>query len=207
MKEFQKADRNTTSYSMHAIKANARIPGEIDVDLVLKNMKLKILGQLHNDVLMTTDSRYEHYKANADRINLKDNLLFRKYFGGTGNVNYYQILIPKHLVTEVHRSSHGEFRKHPGIAKTKNANWEKQYSPKMAQLIRERVVSYEHCFKESRNDRSLTRLPLQNPNGHITAPEDTMQIDLVLELPPSGGYENIVIAMDVFSRLFCIPGV
>ena len=27
-----------------------------------------------------------------------------------------------------------------------------------------------------------------------------MQIDLVPELPPSGGYENIVTAMDVFSR-------
>ena len=33
-----------------------------------------------------------------------------------------------------------------------------------------------------------------------------MQIDLVPELPPSGGYENIVIAMDVFSRyLFAYP--
>ena len=33
-----------------------------------------------------------------------------------------------------------------------------------------------------------------------------MQIDLVQELPPSGGYENIVTAMDVFSRsLFAYP--
>ena len=45
-------------------------------------------------------------------------------------------------------------------------------------------------------------LPLQNPNEHITAPEDAMQIDLVPELPPSGGYESIVTAMDVFSRNF-----
>ena len=44
--------------------------------------------------------------------------------------------------------------------------------------------------------------PLQNPNEHITAPEDAMQIDLVPELPPSGGYTNIVTAMDVFSRYF-----
>ena len=46
----------------------------------------------------------------------------------------------------------------------------------------------------------LTRPPLQNPNEYITAPEDAMQIDLVPGLPPSGGYENIVTAMDVFSR-------
>ena len=33
-----------------------------------------------------------------------------------------------------------------------------------------------------------------------------MQIDLVPELPPSGGYTNIVTAMDVFSRyLFAYP--
>ena len=48
--------------------------------------------------------------------------------------------------------------------------------------------------------------PLQNPNEHITAPEDAMQIDLVPGLPPFGGYENIVTAMDVFSRyLFAYP--
>ena len=47
---------------------------------------------------------------------------------------------------------------------------------------------------------------MQNPNEHITAPEDAMQIDLVPELPPSGGREIIVTAMDVFSRLlFAYP--
>ena len=37
-------------------------------------------------------------------------------------------------------------------------------------------------------------------------PEDAMQIDLLSNLPPSGGYENIITAMDVFSRyLFAYP--
>ena len=76
----------------------------------------------------------------------------------------------------------------------------------MAQLIREWVMSCEQCIKELRIDRTLTRSSLQNPNEHITAPEDAMQIDLVPELPPSGGYENIVTAMEVFSRyLFAYP--
>ena len=76
----------------------------------------------------------------------------------------------------------------------------------MAQLIREWVMSCEQCIRESRIDPSLNRLPLQNPNEHITAPEDAMQIDLVPDLPPSGGYENIVTAMDGFSRyLFAYP--
>ena len=76
----------------------------------------------------------------------------------------------------------------------------------MAKLIKEWVMSCEQCLTESRIDRRLTRPPLQNPNEHITAPEDAMQVDLVPELPPSGGYENIVTAMDVFSRcLFAYP--
>ena len=61
-------------------------------------------------------------------------------------------------------------------------------------------MSCEQCLRESRINPRLTRPPLQNPNEYITAPEDAMQIDLVLGLPPSGGYENIVTALDVFSR-------
>ena len=60
-------------------------------------------------------------------------------------------------------------------------------------------MSCEQFIRGSRVDRSLTHPSLQNPNEHITAPEDAMQIDLAPELPPSVGYENIVTAMDVFS--------
>ena len=70
----------------------------------------------------------------------------------------------------------------------------------MAQLIREWVLSCEQCLRESRINPRLTCPPLQNPNEYITAPEDAMQIGLVPGLPPSGGYENIVTAIDVFSR-------
>ena len=169
-------------------------------------MKLKTLGQPYDEVLIVTDSRYKNYKANEDRIILKDGLLYRKYFGETGSVKYYQILIPKQLVNEVLRNLHGEFGRHPGISKTIIAYGEKYYFPKMARLISGWVISCEQCIRESRIDCSLTRPLLQNPNEHITALEDAMQIDLVPELPPSGGYENLVTAMDVFSRyLFAYP--
>ena len=148
---------------MNGIKANARIRVEQDVVLVLKNTKLKNLGQPYDEVLMITDSRYKSYKANEDRIFLTDGLLFRKYFGETGSVKYYQILIPEQLVKEVLRSLHGEFGKHPGIFKTIIAYREKHYFQKMAQLIREWVMSCKQCITESRIDRNLTRPPLLNP--------------------------------------------
>ena len=206
VKEITKIDGNTTAYSLHEIKANARIRVEQDADLVLKNLKPKILGQPHDDVLLTTDSRLKHYKANGDRIILKDGLLFRKYYGETCSVKYYQILIQKQLVKEVLRRLHGEFGKHPGITKTVIAYRENYYNPKMAQIIREWVMSFEKCIRELRINPQLTRPPLQKPIAHINAPEDAMQIDLVTGLPPSGGYENIVTAIDVFSRyLFAYP--
>ena len=206
IKECTKIDGNTTSFSLHGIKANARIRVKQDADLVLKNLKLKILGQPHDDVLLTIDGRFKHYKATEDRIILKDGLLFRKYYGETGSVKYYQFLIRKQLVNEVLRSLHGEFGKHPGITKTVIACREKYYYPKMAQLVTEWIMSCENCIRELRINPRLTRPPLQNPNEYITAPEDAMQIDLVPGLPSSGGYENIVTAMDVFSRyLFAYP--
>ena len=78
VKEITKIDRNTTSYSMNGIKAMARIRVEQDVDFVPKNLKLKILGQPYDEVLIMTESRYKNYKANDDRIILKDGLLFKK---------------------------------------------------------------------------------------------------------------------------------
>ena len=145
---------------MNGIRANARIRSEQDVYLVLKNMKLKILGQPHDEIIMITDSRYKNNKANEVRINLEDRLLFRKYFGETGSLKYYQILIPKQIVNQVLRSPHGEFGKHPGIAKTIIAYREKLSFPEMVQLIREWVMSCEQCIRESRIDRNVTRPPL-----------------------------------------------
>ena len=70
----------------------------------------------------------------------------------------------------------------------------------MAQWIREWVMPCEQCIRETRTDRSFTCHPQHNPIDHITAQEDALQIDLVPEIPPSGGYENIVTGMDVFFR-------
>ena len=80
IKVLTKIDGNTTSYSINGIKANALIKIEQDVDPAFKNIKLRILGQPHEEVQLKTDRRFKHYKANEDRISLKDGLLFRKYY-------------------------------------------------------------------------------------------------------------------------------
>ena len=74
----------------------------------------------------------------------------------------------------------------------------------MTQLIKQWVMSCEQCLRESRINTRLTHPALPNPNEYITAPEDALQIDLVPRLRPSGGYENIVTAMDVFSVFYLL---
>ena len=77
--------------------------------------------------------------------------------------------------------------------------YQQKYSyPNMAELVRKWIMSREQRIRESRGGNKLTSPALRNPRQHITGPNYSMPIDLYPELPPSDGYENIVIAMDVF---------
>ena len=93
---------------MNGIKTNGRGRVEKDFDLALKSRKLEILGQPRDEVLIRTDPRHKHYKANEDCIIFEGGLLFRKFFRETGSVGCHQFLIPKQIVKEVLRSLHGE---------------------------------------------------------------------------------------------------
>ena len=121
VKEFTKLDVNARSYAMNGIKADTQTRVKQDVDLVMKNLKLKILGQPHIEVLLTTDKRYKHYKTNERRIFFKDGLLCRKDYVENGSFKYYQTFIPEQIVDGVLRNFNGEFGKHPGITEIKNA--------------------------------------------------------------------------------------
>ena len=89
IKELTTINGNTISYSINGIKAKAWTGVEKDVDLVLKNLKIKIFGQPHDELLLTTDRRFKHYKANEDRIILKSGPLFRKYYEKSDNIKHH----------------------------------------------------------------------------------------------------------------------
>ena len=58
---------------------------------------------------------------------------------------------------------------------------------------------------ETKESLTITPELLNLPEWDL-GPEDAMQIDLLPNLPPSGGYENVLTAIDVFSRyLFAYP--
>ena len=175
-------------------------------DAVLQQLKAKLLHEEYSENLLHQDARYRHYANNLERIALKDEILARQYFDETGNVKYHQILLPQHLLQELLQSLHGTAHKHPGISKMLQEIRQRYYYPSMAKLVKKWVEGCEQCARDKRVPNATITPELLNLPEWDLGPEDTMQIDLLPNLPPSSGYENVLTAIDVFSRyLFAYP--
>ena len=122
----------------------------------------------------------------------------RKYYGECGQVTHHQILIPKHLVTELLNAIHGQMGKHPGITKMIQECRSKYYYPGLAKRIRQWVMRCEDCIKYKRISSSQIRPKMINNTEHVPGPEDILEIDILPNLPNSAGYQNIVTMIDVF---------
>ena len=69
-----------------------------------------------------------------------------------------------------------------------------------SQRLKNWVQQFEACINEKRIIKIKLKLELLNVAEWDREPEDAIQKELLPDLPPSGGYENIVTARDVFSR-------
>ena len=175
-------------------------------DVILQQLRLKILKENYSETILMQDHRYQHYCRQMDRLSVTDEIITRQYFDETGSVKYNQVLLPKHLVTDLLESLHGKANKHPGTSKMLIEIRQKYYYPGIAKIVKKWVQGCETCIKDKRiPNASITPELLNLPEWDL-GPEDAMQIDLLPKLPPSGRYENIITAMDVFSRyLFAYP--
>ena len=89
---------------------------------------------------------------------------------------------------------------HPGISKMMQEICQKYYFLSIATYVRNWVRDCEICIQDKRiNNTRITSDLISIPEWDL-GPEDLMQTDLLPELPPSGGYENIITAKGVFSR-------
>ena len=175
-------------------------------DPILRQLKAKIRNQDYSEVILQPDIRYKHYLNNLDRIVLKDEIVTRQYYDETGQVKYHQTLFPKHLLRELLQALHGTAHKHPGISKMLQEIRQKYYYPGMAKHVKKWVQGCEICAKDKRFPNNSITPELLNLTEWDLGPEDAMQIDLLPNLPTSGGYQTIMTAIDVFSRyLFAYP--
>ena len=207
--EFQSFHRPTDGaieYREGHFKDNAKIRLEQNNDQVLRNLRYKIEGEPYDETEFTKDYRYKHYLQNIMRIEIRQDVLTRKYYNDTGMISNYQILLPKQLLDEFLHALHGHNANHPGITKMIQEARQKYYYPCIAKYIRTWVTKRQMCIQNKRinNDRLKTEL-LNCPEWDL-GPEDILQVDILPNLFPSGGYDNEITAIDAFSRyLFAYP--
>ena len=188
------------------LKRTIQIIIEQSKDAVLQQLEAKLLHEEYSENLLHQDARYRHYGNNLERIVLKDEILTRQYYDETGNVKYHQILLPQHLLQELLQSLHETSHKHPGISKMLQEIRQRYYYPSMAKHVKNWVEGCEQCARDKRVPNATITPELLNLPEWDLGPEDAMQIRLLPNLPPSGGYENVLTAIDVFSRyLFAYP--
>ena len=134
------------------------------------------------------------------RIIIKDDILCRQYYNDPGEVSHLQVLLPGQLLKVLLQSLDGTAGKHPGISKMMQEIRQKYYFPTFATYVRNWVRDCEICIQDKRNNNTRITPELMHIPEWDLGPEDLMQIGLSLELPPSGGYENIITAIDTFLR-------
>ena len=119
-------------------------------DVILQQLRLKILKENYSETISLQDHRYQHYCRQMDRLSVTDEIITRQYFAETGAVKYNQVLLPKHLVQELLESLHGKANKHPGISKMLKEIRQKNYYPGIAKMVKDgfRAVKYAQKIKE-----------------------------------------------------------
>ena len=185
--------KDTTIVNIAQLTKPSRILIEQDSDR-------EVLGLPFDEHIFLNDARYMHCSRNKKRIIIKDDILYRQNYNDIGEVSHLQVPLPGQLLKVLLQSLHGTAGKHPAISKTMQEIRQQYYFPSIATYVRKWVRDCEICIQDKRkNNTRITPELFHIPEWDL-GPEDLMQIDLLPELPPSGGYENILTAIDVFSR-------
>ena len=206
LQQFHKPTSGLNTCSVGHFRDNARIRLEQNNDIVLRNLRAKIEGNTFDENDLASDYRYQHYLQNITRIEIKQEVLTRKYYTDTGTTSHYQILLPTQLLEGLLQALHGHNSNHPGITKMIQEVRQKYYYPCIAKYIKKWVSNCQTCIQTKRINNDLLRTELLNCPEYDLGPEDILQMDILPNLPPSGGYDHIITAIDVFSRyLFAYP--
>ena len=192
--------KDTTIVNIAQLTKPSRILIEQDSDPTLLNFKREILGLPFDEQILLNDARYIQYSRNKKRFIIKDDILYGQYYNDIGEVSHLQVLLPGQLLKVLLQSLHGTAGKHPGISKMMQEISQKYYFPSIPTYVRNWVRDCEICIQDKRiNTTRITPELVHIPDWDLGL-EDLMQIDLLPEIPPSVGYENIITAIDVFSR-------
>ena len=151
IKETTRIPINKASYTFGAIKEDAQIGVEEDIDIVFKAIKKKLIFEENDKHLVQTDPNAKRLLVHENRLIVKNGILMRKYYRECGQVTHHQISIPEQLITELLRAIHGQMGKHPGITEMIQECRSKNHNPGIAKRIKQWVIQYEDCIKYTKN--------------------------------------------------------
>ena len=192
--------KDITILNIAQLTKPSRIPIEQDLDPTLLNFKCEMLELPFDEQISLNDARYMHYSRNKKRIIIKDDILCRQYYNDFSEVSHFQVLLPGQLLKVLLQSLHGTAGKHPGISKKLQEIRQTYYFHSIATYVRNRVRDCEICIQDKRLNKTRINPEIIRIPEWDLEPEELMQNALLPEIPPSGGYENIIRAIDVFSR-------
>ena len=98
------------------------------------------------------------------------------------------MILPKNHLREILQALHGTAHKHPGIFKMLQKIRQKYNYPRIAKHVKRWVEGCKTCAKGKRLPNNAKTPELPNLPEWDLDPEDIMHIDLLLNLPNSGGY-------------------
>ena len=100
LQHFHKPTSGLNTCSEGHFRDNAKIRLEQNNAIVLRNLRAKIEGHPFDEHELASDSRYHHYLQNIARIEIKQEILTRRYYTDTGTTSHYQILLQAQLLEE-----------------------------------------------------------------------------------------------------------
>ena len=110
-------------------KDYAKIRLEQNNDPVLRNLRARSEGESYDETEFTQDYRYKRYLQIIPRIEIRQDVLTRRYYNDTGMISHYQVLLPKQLLDEFLHALHGHNANHPEITKMIQEGRQKYYYP------------------------------------------------------------------------------
>ena len=142
-----------------------------------------------------------------NRLELYNNVLYRKFFDNNGQNFLRQFVPPEHLRHEIlFRIHNSKFMGHIGIVKTANQFRQRFHFPEFTETLLDYVSNCSSCLQVKSVQQKRLKTPILPITSEQCFPGDLMEVDVVGKLNPCGGYTHIISAMDIFSRfLFSNP--
>ena len=191
---------------------------KMDISLCLDTLNLGKEQQKDSDILTAInwinnkikpkfiEGSYDlqKYFKHWNRLLLEKGVLYRKFFDHSGRNYIKQIVVPKHLRTELlFRLHNSKMKGHLGIQKTIKEFRKKYYFPGLIEYLISYINNCLTCLQAKSPNHKTLQPPLNPVSSNTSLPADIMQIDIVGPLPKSGGFSYILTGVDIFSKYMC----